>query len=282
MPLDIVLSLNTGLLRPLLALMNSITRNSAEPSALRFNLLVPPIRSDVAAFENGIEAAFPDRAFDVRVAGTEISAPIRSYVEGRLKKPLEPDSGKAMNYARFEMLTQFPDIEEFIYLDSDIIVLSDLAEVFAEIDPSRRLAAVRQPLPGITYFRRLKTGWKEGMSIPRPFNAGVYVSHGKHWGDEMHRDLGRIMEWDKEHDYELFWLHTEPLMNLLFKDYQILPKRWNNSGFGNHPLVARLLQGSLSDTAVIHWSGGHRKPWKNRDTAHAATWWNYDMGPLDA
>ncbi len=280
MPTDIVLSLNSGLLRPLMALMNSIVSNSSNPASLRFNLLVPPVAADVAAFEQAIAGAFPDRSFEARVAGTELSDPIRNYIEGRLKTPLEPDSGKAMNYARFEMLNQFPDIEEFIYLDADIIVLSDIGEVFAQIDPSLKLAAVRQPLPGITYFRRLKAGWQEGMSIPRPFNAGVYVSHGRHWGEGLHEALGKIMDWDREQDFELFWLHTEPLMNLLFKDYQVLPKRWNNSGFGNHPLVARLLQGSLSETAVIHWSGGHRKPWKNRDTAHADTWWKYDLGPV--
>ena len=282
MPTDIVLSLNRGLMRPLVALINSIVSNSSDVPALRFNIAVPPDPVEIAAFETLIDRSFPDRTFAVRVAGATLSDPIRHYVEGRLQAPLDPASGKALNYARFEIRNLFPDLESFVYLDGDIVVLQDVAEIFKLFDTQKRLAAVRQPLPGIFYFQKPLAGWREGFSIPRPFNAGVYVSHTRYWGEDMLDELSSIMEWDRRHDYKLFWLHTEPLMNLLFKDYQRLPKRWNQSGFGNHPLVARLLKRPIDDIAVLHWSGGHNKPWKNRDTVFAEQWWAYDKGPLPA
>lgn len=114
----------------------------------------------------------------------------------------------------------------------------------------------------------------------RPFNAGVYVSDAAYWGADMWAELEDIFAWDKRNDYALFHLHTEPLMNLLFKDYQRIPNGWNHSGFGNHPFVAAMLKRPLDTVQVIHWSGGHRKPWKNRATIHSDKWWAYDIGPL--
>ncbi|MDJ1008667.1 MAG: glycosyltransferase [Paracoccaceae bacterium] len=280
MPIDIVLSLNRGLMRPMVTLVNSIVANASQPEALRFNVAVPAVAEDVAAFERLADLRFPDRAFEIRFAPAALSPWIADYVAARRGKPLDPRIGQAMNYARFDVARLFPDLGTFLYLDADIVVLGDVAPLFAPGTLRRRLAAVPQLFTGLLYFRKPLVGWRAGMSMPRPFNAGVYLSDISAWGEALDRELVSIFDWDRRHGYKLFSLHTEPLMNLAFKDYQHLDKRWNASGYGNHPLVARLLKRPVEKISVLHWSGGHFKPWRDRSTAYADLWWRYDLGPL--
>jgi len=280
MTTDIVFCLNRGLLRPLVAAMNSIVTNAADPAALRFNVAVPP--SQVGEFERLIDRAFPDRVFAARVGGATLTGGVRDYLDGRRGSPHNPESGTALNYARFEVHRVFEGLGPYVYLDGDLVVLDDIARALAALKPGRRLAAVPQLFTGLFYFRRPLLGWREGLAMLRPFNAGVYVTDARVWQGDVMAELQSYMDWDRRHGYTLFSLHTEPLMNLVFKAYQHLDPRWNRAGYGNHPLVARLLKMPKGRIGVLHWSGGHNKPWKNRDTVFAEEWYAYDLGEIPA
>jgi len=282
MTIDIVFCLNSNLARPLVTVINSIVRNAAEPASLRFNIAVPPSGQELETITSVIENAFPNRDFSVRIRGAQLSNWIATYIEHRLGRPVRPAEGIALNYARFEVQTLFDDLKNYIYLDGDLVVRDNIASVIEMFDEERGLAAVPQYLSGLFYFRRPLAGLREAGRMLRPFNAGVYVTDARLWGDDLMLELRSLMEWDRRNDFKLFWLHTEPLMNILFKDYQRLPRRWNQSGYGNHPFVARLLKRPLSEMSVIHWSGGHRKPWRDRSIAYAEEWWAYDKGPVSA
>ncbi|MEM9707437.1 MAG: glycosyltransferase [Pseudomonadota bacterium] len=277
---EIVCCLNRGLMRPLVTLINSVQAHATRPDALRFNLIVPPRPEDLDAFERLIEAAFPERRFEIRIVGGDLSPPVWEYLQARSRLPAKKEGAQTMNYARFEVARLFPGLGRFIYLDCDIVVLADLEDLVRDFDPSRRLAAVPQLFTGLFYFRKPWAHWKAGLSMLRPFNAGVYVSDAAAWGEDLARELQSIFDWDSRNAYRLFSLHTEPLMNLLFKDYAPLHRRWNASGFGNHPVVAAALKRWQTDIGIVHWSGGHRKPWRDRTIAFADEWWRYDLGPV--
>lgn len=279
MTLDIVFCVNAQWAHPLVTAINSIVMNSSAPASLRFNIAVPPAVEQQEIMTRAIDAAFPDRDFAVRIRGAVLSDWITDYIESRLQRPVLPTEGFLSNYARFEVQRLFDDLGTYVYLDADLVVRDDIAILLQQFDQDHRLAAVPFSLPGIFYFRNPLVGVRKAWRMLRPFNAGVYVTDTRFWDSTLMCELQSLMEWDRQNDYKLFWLHTEPLMNLVFTEYQRLPRRWNRSGYGNHPLVARFLKQPVSEMSVIHWSGGHRKPWRDRNMAYADEWWAYDKGP---
>jgi len=286
MTIDIVFCLNSKVLRPMIAAMNSIVMNAAEPGKLRFHIAVPDVEEEAEAIREGVAAAFPEPVFQWSTAAVRPPDWIAEYVAGRAGRRLDDGAlaKKAMQYARCYLPEMFPGLGKFIYFDCDVIVRDDVVRLWEEatLREDAPFAAAPQFYTGLLYFTRPLVGLREGLSIPRPFNSGMFVTDARAWPGAVTKRIRHYLDWNAEHDYTLFALQDEPILNLVFKDYLRLSPRWNRCGYGNHPLVARLLKRPLSEMSVIHWSGGHRKPWRDRSIAYAEEWWAYDKGPVSA
>lgn len=286
MTIDIVFCLNSAVLRPMIAAINSIATNAAVPAALRFNIAVPALAEEAEAIRAGVAEAFPEAPFQWTTAAVSAPEWIAEYIQGRSGGGLDADdlARKSMQYARCYLPEIFPDLGKFIYFDCDVIVRDDVARLWQEaaITKDRPFAAAPQLYTGLLYFSRPLTGLREGLSILRPFNSGMFVTDAQAWPGAISDRIRHYLDWNAAHDYTLFSLQDEPILNLVFKDYLRLSPRWNRCGYGNHPFVARLLKRPLSEMSVIHWSGGHRKPWNDQGVIYAEQWWAYDKGPQTA
>lgn len=286
MTIDIVFCLNRAVLRPMIAAMNSIVSNAADPGRLRFNIAVPALAEEAEAIRAAVAAAFPDPVFAWSTAAVTAPGWIADYVQGRAGGGLDDAdlARRAMQYARCYLPAMFPDLGKFIYFDCDVIVRADVADLWSEaaLTETAPFAAAPQFYTGLLYFSRPFTGLREGLSILRPFNSGMFVTDARAWTGPVTDRIRHYLDWNAAHGYKLFSLQDEPILNLVFKDYLRLSPRWNRCGYGNHPLVAGLLRRPLDEMAVIHWSGGHRKPWRDRTIAYAEEWWAYDLGPVPA
>lgn len=286
MIIDIVFCLNRKVLRPMLAAMNSIQANSADPSQLRFNIAVPATGEDGAVIRDAVASAFPDAPFEWSTAAVAAPDWMVDYIQGRFGGGLDAEklAGRAMQYARLYMPEMFPGLGKFIYFDCDVIVRGDVADLWSEaqITATQPFAAAPQLFTGLLYFSRPLKGLREGLSIPRPFNSGMFVTDARAWPGPVTDRIRHYLDWNAANDYGLFSLQDEPILNLVFKNYLRVSPRWNRCGYGNRPAVARFLKKPLSEMSVIHWSGGHHKPWRDRSIAYADEWWRYDIGPVDA
>ena len=140
--------------------------------------------------------------------------------------------------------------------------------------------------------------WNELRRFHRTFNSGVLLTELQFWQDEAYDKLSvtiqggaetRIPSWppeqlqlsyylmlDAKHNYQLYELGDETVFNLIFKESYIpLPKSWNCCGFGNHPWITRWLPCDLSQVKILHWNGGHRKPWNSPDVVFSELWSSY-------
>jgi lipopolysaccharide biosynthesis glycosyltransferase len=296
MPVDIAFSLNRTLQTPLLVVINSILKNAAEPPAnsaesqhaqLRFNILVPP--GDQSFFEDQLKAAFGDAntplasqsaLFRVR----EFTPPdfLKHYLDSKFKEQ-RPDRriSRYMQYARFFLKPMFPDVSRVIYLDGDTLVLGDVRELFAQgtrLTPETYLAAVPQLFPAMFYFSNPFKIWSDLRQFKNTFNSGVLLTDLSFWSEQTYDELRHYLGIDAKNNYKLYNLGDETVFNLIFKrTYLELDQKWNCWGYGQPHWISRLLtlKCNLKTVKIIHWSGGHHKPWHSDRVTYSALWRSY-------
>lgn len=295
---DIALSLNRTLQVPLLVVIESILRNTqlkrdlrhtpigsaAVLSPIRFNLLVP--LGDKPFFKEKIQAAFaheygPDEVvFRIK----EFTPPdfLKQYLDNKFQeKSLHRRQSRYMQYARFFLKVCFADISRVIYLDGDTLVLGDIRELFAQGDTLNSacyLAAVPQLFPAVFYFSNPFKMWSELRQFKNTFNSGVLLTDLSYWNQQTYRSLEHYLALDAGHRYRLYHLGDETVFNLMFKrTYRPLSSVWNTCGYGQIHLVSRLLtlRRRVEEIQIIHWSGGHHKPWQSDKVIYSALWRSY-------
>lgn len=293
MYVDIAFSLNRALQTPLLVVINSILRNASDRQnysasegnstlPLRFNIAVPvgdrPFFTDLLhstfAADHGPEAAI----FRVR----EFTPPdyLKHYLDSRFKeKKPERRISRYMQYARLFLKDLFPDVQRVIYFDGDTLVLGDVRSLFAQgeqLTPQRYLAAVPQFFPAIFYFSNPFKMWGDLRKFKSSFNSGVLLTDLSFWTAQTYDLLHHYLDLDAKNDYRLYHLGDETVFNLMFKDTYIpLDKRWNCCGYGQPHWIARLLRRDPNKVNVIHWSGGHHKPWQSDRVIYSDLWRSY-------
>lgn len=276
MKYDIAFALNKGIVVALLAAMNSVVKNTAQPEQLRFNITVPP--DEVAFFEGQIEQFFAQPVFEWRVRPFTPPQFMADYIHGKFE-PMTPTRrvSRYMQYARLFLQDIFEDVTKVLYLDADVVVLGDVATLFetVEFTPSRYFAAVPHFYPAVFQFGNPIKAIPEMRAFKQSFNSGVLFTDYTYWNEETDRILHHYLNWDAECKYGMLNRGDETLLNVMFKDYIQLDKSWNRCGYGNMGLVARLLKKPLSEINVLHWSGGHHKPWKNPKIVYGDIWQKY-------
>lgn len=279
MTIDIAFCINSRILPGMLAAMNSILRNSHNGRALRFSILAPDAERDL--FQKVLARVFPQVSW--RVGSLVPPAPARAYFARRNGGLCQRDTdGRNMAFARLYLHRAFPDLRKTIYLDADVIVLGDVAELHdaARLGPDMPLAAVpNPPFMRIGLFRKPLKALSELRAIRAPFNSGVLVTDCALWHGPIEACIHHYMAWDASFEGFMFNLGDETLLNLVFKRYFPLDRRWNNNGYGNSPMVARMLQLLPGERSIIHWSGHRRKPWSDASVPFQDIWRRYDVSP---
>jgi len=277
---DVAFALNQGIVVGLLAAMNSVVTNTAQPEQLRFNVTVPP--EEVEFFEDKIRSFFPSVDFHWRVHPFIPPQFIKDYIHAKYE-PMTPTRrvSRYMQYARMFLQDIFSDVTKVLYLDADVVVLGDVATLFetVQFSPDRYFAAVPHFYPAIFQFGNPLKALKEMLAFNQSFNSGVLFTDYTYWNEQTERTFHYYLDWDASCRYGVLNRGDETLLNVMFKDYIPLDHSWNRCGYGNIQLVARLLKKPLDRINVIHWSGGHHKPWKNPAIVYGDIWQRYG-GPV--
>lgn len=296
MPVDIALSLNRTLQIPLLVVINSILKNSSRSQydsptnnlisafePLRFNILVPP--GDRAFFQEQIDAAFLSQYGQIAIFRVREFTPpdfLKHYLDSKFQEK-RPDRrvSRYMQYARFFLKPLFPDVGRVIYLDGDTLVLGDIRELFtlgAQLTPEKYLAAVPQLFPAMFYFSNPFKMWGDLRQFKSTFNSGVLLTDLSFWNEQTYNQLRHYFAIDANSHYRLYNLGDETVFNLMFKQtYLPLDQTWNCWGYGQPHWLATLLRlrCNLQKVNIIHWSGGHHKPWQSDRITYSSLWRSY-------
>ncbi len=277
MKVDLVFSLNQGITIGLLAAMNSIVRNTCQPEHLRFNIVVPT--EELNIIQDRIVAAFPEPAFALRLREYTPPQYMLDYIQAKHQPhSLDRYKSRCMQYAKFFLGEVFPDLTKVIYLDADIVVLKDIAQLYhaVEFNASAYFAAVPHFYPAIFHFANpLDRGViQELRQFKQTFNSGVLFTDCTYWNPATYKQLQYYLAWDEARQWTI-QRGDETLFNLMFKDYLPLERQWNRCGYGNARFVGWFLKRHLNEIALLHWSGGHHKPWTSPNIAYADIWRQY-------
>ncbi|MGP7817097.1 glycosyltransferase family 8 protein [Niallia sp. 01092] len=139
-------------------------------------------------------------------------------------------------------------IEKVIYLDSDLIVQEDIANLWNTPINHYLLAAVQDP--GAKKYGRYKA-----LSIPVQagyFNSGVMVLNVKKW-----RELNiseKVIAYIKDNPEKIRLLDQDGLNAILYNNWLPLDPKWNYQTAH----IGKL----LIEPSIIHYTTG-KKPWKH-------------------
>jgi len=284
MTYDIAFALNQGIVVALLAAMNSVVQNTAQPERLRINITVPP--DEVDLFEQRIREFFPHPVFTWRVHPFTPPDFMRDYIHAKYE-PMSPSRrvSRYMQYARLFLHEIFGDVTKVLYLDADVVVLGDVATLFetVEFTPSRYFAAVPHFYPAIFQFGNPLKAISEMLAFQQSFNSGVLFTDYSYWNEDTDKTLHHYLDWDAQCNHGMLNRGDETLLNVMFKNYIQLERSWNRCGYGNVRPLTWLLKRPLDQINVLHWSGGHHKPWKTHRIVYGEVWRRYaspDASPV--
>lgn len=154
--------------------------------------------------------------------------------------------------------------QKVIYLDCDLVVLDDIANLLLFDMQGAPIASVAN-LQG-NQQRRM------GLGYQHYFNSGVLLVDLDKW--KARNVLDQVEQILQQHDYTLSYPDQDAL-NLIFQDWFRLPMRWNMQPYA-YPAVEKKvahyadwqqeLEHAIREPAIIHFIGA-RKPW-HADSRH--------------
>jgi len=134
----------------------------------------------------------------------------------------------AMTYARLLIPSLLPlDVEKVLYLDSDLVVVGDIAELWdLECGEKTLLAAQDRIVESVSGFLGLSN--YRDLGIPadsKYFNAGVLLINLKKWRSDKVSD--KVFEYLRQHQKIIRMVDQEALNAVLFDSWGQLECRWN-------------------------------------------------------
>ena len=166
-------------------------------------------------------------------------------------------------YFRFFIETSFPQYDKAIYLDSDVILLSDIAELYAtDIGDNLVGAAYEQNTDRSPMF----TEYVENIiGIPHHtyFNSGVMVMNLKKFRE--YQVQKRFLDMLSQYHFDCLAPDQEYLNVICHGKVKYLPTGWNKHSFPEPP------EGELK---LCHYALSN-KPWHYEDTINGEYFWEY-------
>ncbi|WP_406031631.1 glycosyltransferase family 8 protein [Nocardioides sp. NBC_00163] len=264
--------------RPLAVTITSLLENAAPATSYDLRILV------AEEYPEAVRQQF--QSFEARYPGTTVTFVV---VEAFSEVTVSTSHLTVPTYFRLELPDLFPDLDTIIYLDSDIVVESDLGELYGHDVEDAYVAAV----PAATYhLRGDEVAQKMGLpSFRRYINAGVMLMNLR----RMREDglVERFMELSTQE----FDSDDQDIINIVCYDgIHHLPLRFNLmtkygpksfEDFWSRP-ATRLVwttaeyEEAMRSPVVIHFAD-KRKPWIDAGADFAERWWHYaSLSPMGA
>ena len=235
--------------------MASILDHTAEPSRLHFFLFFETLSEQAKA---RVGATVRDYGAVIDFCPIESNGEASYYVSGQLSKAI---------YFRLQIPKLLPNkVGRVLYLDCDLLVYADIAELWAQDMKGKAVAAV--PDFGIMASHREWGNKQRNLGFAAGdlyFNSGVLLMDVDAW--RTHHYSARVAELAAKNAYRH---HDQDALNVVFhRNWTPLPLRWNvippvwqlflkvllRKRFRIPAIQAR------THIAVLHYAGGY-KPWE--------------------
>uniref|UniRef100_A0A5B6ZRH1 Hexosyltransferase n=1 Tax=Davidia involucrata TaxID=16924 RepID=A0A5B6ZRH1_DAVIN len=277
----VAMTLDAAYIRGSMAAILSVLQHSSCPQNIIFHFVASASAANASLLRAVIAASFPYLKFRVyRFDDTAVAGLISTSIRSALDCPL--------NYARSYLPNILPScVRKVVYLDSDIIVVDDIAKLAATpLGEDSVLAAPEYCNANFTsYFT--PTFWSNpSLSLTFAnrkacyFNTGVMVIDLDRWraGDYT----TKIEEWmELQKRMRIYELGSLPPFLLVFAG-NIAPvdHRWNQHGLGGDNFRGLCRDLHPGPVSLLHWSG-KGKPWARLDASRPcpldALWAPYDL-----
>ncbi|KAL0915778.1 hypothetical protein M5K25_013233 [Dendrobium thyrsiflorum] len=274
----VAMTLDVAYLRGSMAAINSVLQHSSCPQSIHFHFLAS---KSIPYLNSTIASSFPSLPFLIHPFDPSlVSGLISTSIRSALDRPL--------NYARSYLPHLLPPcITRVVYLDSDLILVDDIAFLAATpIPPPSSLAAPEYCNANFTaYFTptfwanpSLSTSFNGRRACY--FNTGVMVMDLKKWREEGYTQ--KIEEWmELQKRMRIYELGSLPPFLLVFAGrIAAVDHRWNQHGLGGDNFRGLCRNLHPGPASLLHWSG-KGKPWARIDAGRPcpldALWSPYDL-----
>ncbi len=253
-PVNIVLSCDDNFAQPAGVLMMSILSTAKTPERIAFHLI-----------DGGIHPENRGRLLQI-VDGFKAGLTFLEVDSGKLESVYVSNQLTAATYYRLEALPA--SVERCIYLDSDMVAFSDIAELW-NIPLNGKIIGAAIDHGMVVSKNNFGEKMRElGLSKDSLyFNAGMLLVDLKKW-----REAGIDQKAMKLALSRSFRSHDQDVLNMLFKDnWEILPSKWNAMpavyGFNFRVYRQRKRFADVSEArksfGIVHYAGRY-KPWEFR------------------
>ncbi|XP_057424454.1 probable galacturonosyltransferase-like 4 isoform X2 [Lotus japonicus] len=275
--IHISMTLDSNYLRGTMAAVLSILQHSTCPENVEFHFLWSRFEPQVFL---SIRSTFPYLKFKIYRFES-------NRVRGKISKSIRQALDQPLNYARIYLSDMLPAyVKRVIYLDSDIVMVDDIAKLW-EVDLQGKVMAAPEYCHAnfTEYFTDLF--WSdpelsrtfEGRK-PCYFNTGVMVMDVEKWREGRYTQ--RVEEWmavqKQKRIYHLGSL--PPFLLVLAGELKSVDHRWNQHGLGGDNLEGKCRSLHPGPISLLHWSG-KGKPWLRLDSRRPCTvdhlWAPYDL-----
>ncbi|XP_028789008.1 probable galacturonosyltransferase-like 4 [Neltuma alba] len=275
--IHIAMTLDSNYLRGTMAAVFSILQHSTCPENIEFHFLWARFKPEVLF---SIKTTFPYLKFQIYRFDS-------SRVRGKISKSIRQALDQPLNYARIYLADIIPSyVNRVIYLDSDLVVVDDIAKLW-EVDLEGKVVAAPEYCHAnfTNYFTDLF--WTDAVLSrafegrnPCYFNTGVMIVDVEKWREgDYTRQVERWMDVQKQKRiYHLGSL--PPFLLVLAGDIKAVDHRWNQHGLGGDNLEGKCRSLHPGPISLLHWSG-KGKPWLRLDSRKPCTvdhlWAPYDL-----
>ncbi|KAA8543197.1 hypothetical protein F0562_021308 [Nyssa sinensis] len=251
------MALDGNYLRGTMAAVLSILQHSTCPENITFHFLWS--RFELEIFSS-IKTTFPYLNFKVYPFDA-------NRVRGKISKSIRQALDQPLNYARIYLADIIPtDVKRTIYLDSDLVMVDDIAKLWGVDLDDKVLAAPEYCHANFTkYFT--DAFWSDQSLAetfkgkqPCYFNTGVMVVDVDKWRQGGYTQ--KVEDWmvvqKQKRIYHLGSL--PPFLLVLAGNIKAVDHRWNQHGLGGDNIEGKCRSLHPGPISLLHWSG-KGKPW---------------------
>ncbi|KAI4319449.1 hypothetical protein MLD38_033046 [Melastoma candidum] len=275
--IHVSMTLDANYLRGTMAAVLSMLQHSTCPENFEFHFLCSRFEPEVFA---SINSTFPYLRFRVYRFDS-------NRVRGKISKSIRQALDQPLNYARIYLADLIPsNVKRIIYLDSDLVVVDDIAELW-EVDlEDKVLAAPEYCHANFTkYFTDLFWSDPELAKTfdgrrPCYFNTGVMVMDVDKW--RVGGYTQKVEEWmSVQKQKRIYHLGSlPPFLLVLAGNIKAVDYRWNQHGLGGDNIEGKCRSLHPGPISLLHWSG-KGKPWLRLDSRKPCNvdylWAPYDL-----
>ncbi|KAL3501658.1 hypothetical protein ACH5RR_036107 [Cinchona calisaya] len=278
--ISMTLDYSTPYLRGSIAAVFSVLQHSICPENTFFHFLTTTHSHHFHDLNSTITSTFPYLHFHLyHFSPTLVNQLISSSIRRALDQPL--------NYARIYLADLLPaTVNRIIYLDSDLIIIDDIAKLWKINLSSHVLGAPEYCHANFSHYFTAKF-WSNPLfsgalknRSPCYFNTGVMVLNLTKWRtNDCTRKLEHWMRVQKR--YRIYELGSLPPFLLVFAgNVEGVEHRWNQHGLGGDNLEGLCRDLHPGPVSLLHWSG-KGKPWLRLDSKKPcpldSLWAPYDL-----